>query len=407
MGPQQVLRAAAACAVIGASAAVAVAAPRLSDGVAVIDLGAGDVRQQLDAALVSKDLEVLVGNGVEDALAGISIDRDAFALATAMAEAQSKFGALACKDATTAAQSAIAIAAARQAAGIAVPELPRAWTYVLLCADRVGNTSDAIVAAARLRALGGSADVDASVLARYPEVDALSNREAIEIEVQTEIAGAEVWVDFRRAGVAPMKIVLTSGTHVIAAASGTRRGVLTGTVVKAQPVVSVPMPDQAGVWKSLAARVAGWGGKLPAPTELEAVFAEVGARTALVRHGNTVEAWGRANEGDPVHRLGEGDDGVRPLGEVAALAALIADRLDTWNDRAPDSDRPLLVETPEERRRRNGKGDDDEDRDSGTPWWVYATIGGAVLVGGIVIYAKETTDDTQRIELKYPGLLSW
>jgi hypothetical protein len=405
MGPQQVLRAAAVCAVVGASAASAVAAPRLSDGVAVIDLGPGDVRPQLNAALVSKDLEVLVGNGVEDALAGISVDRDTLALAAAMADAQSKFGALACKEATTAAQTAIAIAAGRQAAGIAVPELPRAWTYVLLCADRLGNTTDAIVASSRLRALGGSPDVDASLLARYPEVDALSNREAIEIEISTEIAGADVWVDFRRAGVAPMKIVLTSGTHVIAAASGSRRGVLTGTVVKAQPVVSVPMPDQAGMWKPLATRIAGWGGKLPAPSELESVLAEVGARTALVRYGNVVEAWGHAGHGDALHRLGDGDDGVRPLGEVVALAALIAERLDTWNDRAPESE--LLVETAEERRGRNRKGDDGADRDASTPWWVYATIGGAVLVGAIVIYAKETTDDTQRIELKYPGLLSW
>jgi hypothetical protein len=407
MGAQQVLRATAGCVLVCASAAVAIAAPRTSDAVAVIDLGPGDVRTQLNAALVKQDLEVLVGNGVDDALAGISVDRDALALAAAMADAQTKFGALACKDATTSAQTAIALAAARQAAGLAVPELTRAWTYVLLCADRLGNTNDAIVAASHLRALGGSRDVDAGVLARYPDVDALSNREAIEIEIQAEVTGAEVWIDFRRAGTAPMKIVLTSGTHVIAAGLGSRRGVLTGTVVKTQPVVSVPMPDQAGVWGPLAKRVAAWGGKLPAAKELEAVLDEVGARTAIVRHGTIVEAWGHAGQGEPLRRLGDGDDGIRPLGEVSALAALLADRINTWNDRAPDPDQPLLVETPEERRRHNRKKEGGEDADEPTPWWVYATIGGAVLVGAIVIYAKETTDDTQRVELKYPGLLSW
>lgn len=193
--------------------------------------------------------------------------------------------------------------------------------------------------------------------------------------------------------------MLTAGTHVIAASAGTRRGVLTGTVVKKQPVVSVPMPDQAGVWGPLAARVAAWKGKLPPALELVAVMNEVGARVALVRHGNTVEAWGHAGQGEPLRRLGDADDGVRPLAEVGDLAALIADRIATWNGRAPDPDQPLLVETPEERLRNTPRSKEDDP----TPWWVYVTIGAAVLVGGIVIYAKESADDTQRIELSYPG----
>jgi hypothetical protein len=271
-----------------------------------------------------------------------------------------------------------------------------------LCADRTGDSNEALVAASQLRTLGGSPDVDASVLARYPEVDALSNREAIEIEITAEVPGAEVWVDFRRAGTAPVKIVLTAGTHVIAAASGPRRGVLTGTVVKKQPVVTVPMPDQAGVWGPLAARVAGWGGKLPPAAELVGVMNTVGARVAFVRHGDTVEAWGHAGQGEPLRRLGDSDDGVRPLAEVNQLAALVADRIATWNDRAPDSDQPLLVETPEERLRNNARNKGKEDE--ATPWWVYATIGAAVLVGGVVIYAKESADNTQRIELSFPAL---
>ncbi len=367
----------------------------------MIDLGPGDKRAQISAALQAQQLDVLLGDGVEDALAGINVDRDVLALAAAMADAQSKFGALACKEATTAAQSAIAIAAARQAAGLAVPELTRAWTYVLLCADRTGDPSEALVAATQLRALGGSPDVDPSVLARYPDVDALSNREAVEIEIIADVAGAEVWVDFQRVGPAPLKIVLTAGTHVIAAASGTRRGVLTGTVVRKQPQVTVPMPDQAGVWGPLAGRVAAWGGKLPPPLELVAVMNEVGARVALVRHGDTVEAWGHAGQGEPLRRLGDADDGVRPLVEVRDLAALVADRIGTWNSRAPDPDQPLLVETPEERLRHNTKGKEDQ----ATPWWVYATIGVAVLVGGIVIYSKESADATQRIELSFPSML--
>jgi hypothetical protein len=396
MGPQQVLRAAA---VLALTASVAAAAPRLGDRVAVIDLGPGDQRTQLAAALVAKDLDVLTGDGVEDALAGLNIDRDALALAAAMADAAQRFGALACADATTSAQTAIEIAAARQAAGIAVPELTRALVYVLLCADRTGAAHAALVAAAQLRLLGGSPEIDASVLARYPDVDALSNREALEIEILTEVAGAEVWVDFKRVGTSPMKLVVTAGKHVIAAAAGSRRGVLTGTVVRKQPVVTVPMSDQAGVWGPLAARIAAWGGTMPAPAMLEAVMNEVGARVALVRHGTTVEAWGHVGQGEALRRLGD-DDGVRPLAEVQQLAALVADRIGTWNDRAPDPDQPLLVETPEERRRYGTKRRQDADA---TPWWVYAAIGAAVVVGGVVIYANESADNTQRIELSYPG----
>ncbi len=398
MGPQQVLRA--ALAVVAASATIASGSPRLGDRVAVIDLGPGDLRPQINAALVGRQVEVLTGDGLDDALTGLDRDRDTVALAAAMVDAQGKFGALACTDATTAARTAIAIAAARQAAGLPVPELTRAWTYVLLCADRTGDSSGALVAAAQLRALGGSPDVDASVLARYPEVDALSNREAFEIEITADVVGAEVWVDFHRAGTAPLKMVLTAGTHVIAAASGTRRGVLTGTIVRKQPVVSVPMPDQAGVWGPLAGRIAAWGGKRPSADQLLAVMNEVGARVALVRAGDTVEAWGHAGQGERLRRLGDGGDGVRPLADVSALAALVADRLATWNDRAPDPDQPLLVETPEERLRNNARGKEDD----ATPWWVYASIGAAVLAGGIIIYAKQTAETHQRVELTYPGL---
>lgn len=400
MGPQQVLRAAALVALAGV-VSVASAAPRIGDRVAVIDLGPADeaARMKVAAAVVNAGLEVLAGDGVEDALAGVDVDRDGLLLAAAMADAQTKFGALACAETNTAAQTAIAIAAARQAAGLPVPELPRAWTYVLLCADRTGDTKTAIVAAAHLRTLGGSPDVDASVLARYPEVDALSNRELVELEIKADVDGADVFVDFKRAGKAPMKMVLTSGAHVIAAASGSRRGTLTGTVVKKQPIVSVPMPDQAGPWARLAARVRGWGGKLPPVTELAAVMTEVGARVAIVRHGNTVEAWGHAGQREPLRRLGN-DDGLRPLAEVDALAALVVDRVQGWNDRAPDPDQPLLVETPEERKRNQARrsGEDDEP----TKWWVYATIGGALLAGAVVIYSNESRDVTQRVELRYP-----
>src|SRR5687767_5744812 len=176
MGPQQVLRAATLVLLVGGVA-------HARERVAVIDLGPDDgTRQKLAASIVAAGFEPVIGDGVEDALAGINVDRDALMLAAAVAEAKERFGALACIEATVAAQQAIAIAAARQASGLAVPELSRAWAYVLLCADRANDAPTAIVAASRIRALGGAPEIDANVLAKYPEIDALSNRDVMELE---------------------------------------------------------------------------------------------------------------------------------------------------------------------------------------------------------------------------------
>lgn len=344
-------------------------------------------------------MQPVIGDGVEDALAGVNSDRDTIALAAAMAEAKEKFGALACPEASTAARRAIAIGAARQAAGLAVPELPRAWTYVLLCADRTGDTPAALAAASRIRTLGGAPELDAALLAKYPDVDALSNRDVIAIRIKSE-PGADVWVDFQSVGKAPLELPLSTGPHVIAAAKGTRRGVLTGTVIRKQPVLAVALEEQAGPWSTLARRVASWHGTLPKPSELAWVLREVDARIALVRHGDTIEAWGHAGQGEPVRRLGN-DDGVRPLTEAAALVALAADRARTWSERAPDPDQPLLVETPEERRQRSD-GLLREQPEERTRWWVYAAIAGALVGGALVIYAHDSADDTQRVELKWP-----
>lgn len=392
MGPQQVLRAA-TCAILIAATATAHA-----ERIAIIDLGPGDssTRRALASAVVDGGQEPVYGDGVEDALAGVEGDRDFVELEAAIADAQSKFGALACKDTIASAQTAISLGAARQAAGLAVPELPRAWAYVLLCADRTGDASLAVLAATSLRALGGSPDVDAKTLDRYPEIDALSNREAVEVEIKTDVP-AQVFVDFKRVGMSPVKIVLTAGPHVIAAAAGGKRGTVTGTVVRKQPVVTVPLVDQASQWNAVAKRVASWKGAMPSPAELAKVLSMVSAKIAIVRHGDTIEAWGHAGAAEPVRRLGN-EDGVRTLDEAAELVSLINDRIQTWNDRAPDPDQPLLVEDPLTRRAKKKTAEGEEP----TKWWVYATIAGAVAAGALVIYAHDSASDTQHISLHYP-----
>jgi hypothetical protein len=372
---------------------VAAAAPR--DRIAVIDLGPADpaVRQQIETALVAAKLAIVSGGGVEEALAGDTRDLDAAELAVALDDARAAFGDLDCKRVTASATTAIGLASQRQAAGLPVPELPRAWAYVFLCADRSSDTDAALFAAGRLRALGGSPEVDTAQLAKYPTVDVIAGRDLLTVEIKTDV-GAAVWVDGEAAGTAPAKLVLPAGRHLIAAAAGTKRGFVTGTVVRQQPVIEIALVEQASPWAKVAALVASWHGEVPAPADLATVLGEVHARIAIVRHGDQIEAWGSAGRAEVPHLLG-GEDGKGKLDEAPRIAALVADRIASWNDRAPDPDRPLLVEKP-------GSGLLTDKKEAPTPWWVYAVIGGALAASGIVVYAHSSGDDVQHVELHYP-----
>jgi hypothetical protein len=344
--------------------------------------------------VVAAGFEAVNGDNIEDALAGVSVDGDAVILAAAMADAQRAFGALDCNGATTAAKLAINTSAARQAAGLAVPELPRALAYVLLCADRAGDADTALRTAQWLRAAGGSTDVPNDVWTKYPEVDTLLDRDTFPLEIVTDEPGAEIWIDFRRAGVSPLKTYVSAGEHQIGAGKGTKRGWAQGKAAKTQTRLHIPTSDQTSPGSAIAARVASWNGSLPAPAELAAVLDLVNARVALIRRGNTLEAWGHVGRSEPPRRLG-GEDGTGTLTEADRLLALIKDRVQTWNDRAPDPDQPLLVEDPKDRKR---KGKSEEP----ARWWVYAALIGAAAIGGTVLYLHDTADNTQRVELHYP-----
>lgn len=400
MGPERVLQAAVAVAVglAASQAPEAIAQPaKARERVAVIDLGPPDtttppIRQRLAAVLVAKGLEPVAGDGLEDALAGETTDRDALELASALAIAQDAYGKLDCPRTVESSSIAVGLAAQRQASGLPVPELPRALTYLLLCADRTGDLDAAMFAARLLRAAGGSGDVPADVWRKYPEIDTVVDHELVPVEITADVAGASIFVDGKAAGAAPVQVFLPVGEHVIAAAAGTRRGWARGKAVASQPKVTIPTADQGGTWAEVARRVASWGGKLPAPQELGWVLAKTRARIAIVRHGDTLEAYGRSGLAEAPYRLG-GADGVGTLADAERLAALVADRAQTWADRAPDPDRPLLV--------------DDATRDKDgqqlpTKWWVYASIAGAVAAGAILIYANDAGSDRQRVELVLP-----
>jgi hypothetical protein len=378
---------------------VAAAPAKTHERVAIIDLGPTNpvVRQQLAAAMIAGGLDAVIGDGVEDALAGDNVDKDAVQLAAAIAQAEDAFGKLDCKLATEASTLAIGIAAQRQAANLPVPELPRALAYVLLCADRAGDVDQAMVAARHLRTVGGSDDVPADVWKKYPELDTVADRELVPLELTADVKGAAIWVDFKYVahhgiGTTPLTVFLPAGEHVIAAAAGSRRGWAAGAAIRTQAKLVIATQEHAGPWSEVAQRVAAWQGKLPAPQELGWVMAKVRARIAIVRRGDSAEVFGRIGLSEAPHRIG-GEDGVASLAEVDRLAALIRDRVQTWNDRAPDPDRPLLVD--------DGRGDGKR-RDQPTKWWVYASIVGAVAAGAVLIYANDAGSDKQRVELHQP-----
>jgi len=402
MGPQRVLQAASAVAILVATVAARADVPtRSRERIAVIDLGPTQdgVRKQLAEAAVAAGFEVALGDGVEDALAGGDVDKDAVQLAAALAEAQRAFGALDCKATLVATSQAIGIAAARQAAGLPVPELTRAWTYALLCNDQLGAFDRAQLAATRLRALGAKNEVPVDIWKKYPEVDTVIDREVIALEITADVPGAVIWIDFERRGKAPLKVLLPAGEHVIAAATKTRRGWAAGTAVKTQKQLAIPTMDQRGPSSEIARRVASWNGKLPAPAELGWAMSQVRARVVLVRRGDRVEAWGRLALAEAPRRLGD-DDGVAKASDdtdVKRVLALVTDRVQGWNDRAPDPDQPLLVEDPKDRRSFEVK-----DRDGPTKWWVYAAIIGAVAGAAVLVYAQDTGSTVQRVELHFP-----
>jgi hypothetical protein len=372
---------------------VASAAPS-REPVAVIDLGPGPddpaVRRELDATVVARGLSPAIGDGLGDAFAGIDRPRDQPLLDKALADAQQAYGALDCKATLTAAHGALSVLAGRQAAGMPTPELGKAWTYVLLCDDRLNDRADATRAATQLRALA-SPDAPADLLAKYPDVDATLGVVPIQLDVDSEVPNSPIFVDFQAVGTAPVHLALAPGEHVIAAASGTRRGTLVGTPIKSQQKLVVAMPDQAATWSAIALRIAKWRDTMPSresfADEISGVVIETHVRVALIRRGDEVVAWGHAGLGERVRQL----DNATTLARADIAVGAIAEHVASWSAHAPDPNRPLLT--------------DDRSHDTErahTQWWVYAAVGAALVAVGTVVLVHHYEHDTQTVELMYP-----
>lgn len=411
MGTQQVLRTARTVVVATACANFAAAGPVSSrERVAIVDLTASaqlssgpslasggsdaSARETLSRALLDAGLEPIAGDGVEHALAGIAADRDTTTLAASLAEAERTLEQLQCPEATAAARRALLVLAARQASGIPVPELWRAWAVLVSCADRTGDIGGAIRAAHGLRTSLSDAVPAAlrDLAAKYPAVDTLLGEDRFEVDIATD-DGAVVWVDFEPVGTAPARLTLAAGEHLVAASKGARRG---STVFIAEPVsiVKVELLDQNSRWAALAAKIASWRGRLVSPHDIGWILDQVDARLAVVRRGDTVQAWGRAGALEKPRPLG-GVPGDRPLTDAGLVARHLAQGVHHFSARAPDPNRPLLVDGASRARR-------DKGGDESTPWWVYGAIGASIAAGALVIYLAREDGSPTHLELRRP-----
>lgn len=374
MGPQQVLRVAVA---LAALAGVAQAAPV----VAIVDARpAGDpaTATALAEALTAAELEVLTGDRAAALRGQADDDRAADA---ALAEAADGFGQLDCGRARPSAELAVRLLAARTAAGHDErPRAARAWSYVLLCADRDGDRPVAHHAADRLRGLGGGPAVGADVWARYPEIDAALDRDVVALTV-TGPAGAVATLDDRRLGPVPATTWVAAGKHVVAVAGPTGAGATWITVMGQPLAIEVPpTPPRDPIAQAWATAVRGWQtGSAPAAADVaELARAHAVELVVVLEADGAIAAW--RHDGDGATRLARGDQAAAVAAARAAYAAA--------HERAPDPTIPLEREAPKK-------------PTEPTRWWVYAAIGGALAAGAIAIYAADAGEDRQRFVLEF------
>lgn len=379
-----------------------------------------------------------------------------------------------CQAALAAAGPAVAALAAEQAAVGSAPEaaavvqaLAAGHGQVLACAHQLGGTDRALIAAQRLRDLGGgelpagaSAVVTADLWRAYPPMDALGNAHILDLAITTEPAGAQVWVDHRLVGTAPVTVAVVEGAHLIAA--GGAEGASSQHVEidrKALPPapwgqtqvmdVQLTLSPRAWPWQAEAAEVARWRstqtvdgaalGALLARLKVRFAVVLVDADARLVRSGvpgqqavQAVQIWALAPGERQAQRVGTGQ-----LARPESIAARIAARASGWDETpahasgqsagpatgtsaGPSSGQsfgqsgqasgqssgagpapgvPLLREGDVPHRYGSRPGGR---RLARKPWWAYATIIGAVAATSLLILAADLGDDRQRIELRWP-----
>jgi hypothetical protein len=323
-----------------------------------------------------------------DALAGRTRGVRAQARAArAEADARAAFADLRCDDATRAAEAAVL---ARLEADEAAPQkdaIGKSLAMMLLCADQRGDHGAGFVAAARLRALGFDAPppgVSAELWARYPEVDALSNRAHLKVVVRVAGGGdADVWVDLEHVGPAPATLDLQAGRHWIVLVTPRGRVAVAEDVKQGGERVIDP-PPAPSAWESLANLVAAWrAGARPDGAALAKVMraAKIVLTVLVVPDGGDARA--------EVWVLPEGARGAvrvggAPVADAARVRAAIGEGVARLRP-------PLVAVQPKAK-----KGA------APSRTWQYVFLG-AVAAGTIgILLTTETGSTTQRIEVRFP-----
>lgn len=390
----------------------------------VIDLRAGDPTQRAQSREALRvglagvsGIRVLTRPQMDAALRGERDDPNARRGKQALAAAALAYGRLDCVAARRAARAAAieyaalqARTAARTAAKQTIPAgtdraavhdaLRRAYVYTLLCAHGSGDQTAAQTAADRLRDLGvttAPTGVSPEVWKRYPPAGAapmpIPGGVPVPAPTMAELhvsgpVGATVWVDHRPRGNAPVFVKLPPGVHVVAAATVGGAAAQLTKLGSGRTSIAMTIQTADPKWTAVATTIASWkaAGRILSTTDFAQLLRSLGVRFAFVMTGREVEVWGLQKYRKTARRLG-----AKPARQPVQLAALVTEHASAWDGRSPDPSLPLLTEG---NTKKSGK--------KPHKWWVYASIIGAVLVGGAIIIGQDAADNTQRIRLTFP-----
>jgi hypothetical protein len=338
-------------------------------------------------------------------------------LNAAMNQAQAAMASLQCNDVTAPAAQTAALAAAAFVRGSGGGlELKTATRYQLRCADQNGQIDDAMYYAQRLRsvrALVGTLpvddDIDRTLLARYPAIDAAIDNELIAVTIQAEAADGgpvDIWIDMQKRGVAPYRGFIGHGRHSVIAATPTQAVATeqvidrrTATIQLTLPVVSEDSPTATPTQLSteMQALLNQWRSTGLTTVQQQRVVAAIAAasqaKRVLVFDGSASTLW------HPVGSTADGAVAFASVGKATVRSttelASIADRANgsQANLRAPAPDQPLLLDNTLPAR--------DADSRNKTQWWVYASVLGAVAAGAAVVYFNDVNNDRQRVEVRW------
>ena len=347
----------------------------------------------------------------------VAVAESTVELNTAMNQAQVAMASLQCKDVTAPAAQTAALAAAALVRGIGGGlELKTATRYQLRCADQNGQIDEAMYYAQRLRqvralvgTVPGDDDIDRTLLARYPAIDAAIDNELVAVTIQAEAingSAVDIWVDMQKRGVAPYRGFISHGRHSVIAATPSQAVATeqfidrrTATIQLTLPVVidDVPKATPTQLSAEMQTLLNQWRRTGLTTVQQQRVVAAVAsasqAKRVLVFDGPASTMW---------HPVGDTADGAVAFAAVGRATvrsttelASIADRANgsQANLRAPAPDQPLLLDNTLPAR--------DADRSDKTQWWVYASVLGAVAAGAAVVYLNDANNDRQRVEVRW------